>query len=628
MDVEALLEWYERVRRPLPWRATRDPYALLVSEVMLQQTQALRVVPYYERWLERFPVAPALAGAPVRDVLALWSGLGYNRRALALQRRGARGGLRRLAGRSDLAAGGRARTPRRRSSSFAWDAQVAAVDTNVRRVLSRRDGVERTPRELAARAASLLPAGRAATFNQAMMELGATVCRPRAPVCEACPVASGCHGPQPVVRRRSGPAVRFEDTDRWARGRVVAALLAGEEPPVDGRAARARAGRPRARRPRRPRPRRVALIFRESRRALPILSDRGSGSDRTPRLPDRAPRLRPGGGGRAPAPRRRRVRRRTSTRPRRRWPASTSEQVRLILEAAERGAAELRATAGTEASDHVARVQEAADGMLAKLDALESELNRLLTALRTSGERLVEGLAELQAEARRASAQPRVEVVPPEPEQLDTRPPAPTPGRPRADLARRRGRRRPPPTPPALPRTAAPPAADASPAAELAGRRRRRRAADAAGRAAADSPAAPASPAADAARAARRGLRRPPPTPAATPPAPLAARRRRRSPPPDASPAAARRPPTTRRPSPRPAPPTGPRRPTRSSTPGSTLFPEEPPDEPRSRRAADRPQHGAQRQLPRGHPRVPRGALRARRPRSAARRRLRAGGSR
>ena len=85
VDVDALLSWYERVRRPLPWRATRDPYALLVSEVMLQQTQALRVVPYYERWLARFPDAAALAAAPIRDVLLAWSGLGYNRRALALQ---------------------------------------------------------------------------------------------------------------------------------------------------------------------------------------------------------------------------------------------------------------------------------------------------------------------------------------------------------------------------------------------------------------------------------------------------------------------------------------------------------------------------------------------------------------
>src|SRR3954462_10400173 len=84
-DTAALLDWYDRVQRPLPWRATRDPYALMVSEVMLQQTQAARVVPYYEAFLARFPDVAALAGAPARDVLAAWSGLGYNRRALALQ---------------------------------------------------------------------------------------------------------------------------------------------------------------------------------------------------------------------------------------------------------------------------------------------------------------------------------------------------------------------------------------------------------------------------------------------------------------------------------------------------------------------------------------------------------------
>jgi A/G-specific adenine glycosylase len=241
VDVTALLDWYERVKRPLPWRATRDPYALLVSEVMLQQTQAPRVVPYYERWLSRFPDAGTLAAAPVRDVLSLWSGLGYNRRALALQNAArvvATSGwpqdLTALPGVGPYTAAA--------VSSFAWDAQVAAVDTNVRRVLSRRDGVERTPRELSARAQSLVPRGRAATFNQAMMELGATVCRPRAPVCGACPVADGCHGPLPAVPR-ARPAVRFEDTDRWARGRIVAALLAGDEPPVHGeRRERALAG--------------------------------------------------------------------------------------------------------------------------------------------------------------------------------------------------------------------------------------------------------------------------------------------------------------------------------------------------------------------------------------------------
>ena len=231
MDVEGLLTWYERVRRPLPWRATRDPYALLVSEVMLQQTQALRVVPYYERWLARFPDAEALARAPVRDVLVEWSGLGYNRRALALQRaaavvaeRGWPDDLTELPGVGPYTAAA--------VGSFAWDRQVAAVDTNVRRVLSRRDGVDYSPRALAARASELLPASRAATFNQAMMELGATVCRPRGPRCGECPVAGGCGGPRELPRR--APQPRFEDTDRWARGRVLAALLSGEEPPVHG----------------------------------------------------------------------------------------------------------------------------------------------------------------------------------------------------------------------------------------------------------------------------------------------------------------------------------------------------------------------------------------------------------
>jgi A/G-specific adenine glycosylase len=248
VDVEALLAWYERVRRPLPWRATRDPYALLVSEVMLQQTQALRVVPYYERWLARFPDVGALAEAPLREVLALWSGLGYNRRALALQRAAAvvaasgwPPDLRTLPGVGPYTAAA--------VGAFAWDRDEACVDTNVRRVVERWDGVTRTPTALQARVDALLPAGRAALFNQATMELGATVCRPRAPLCGECPVAVGCatrEGRAAEADTAIGSPrsrVRFEDTDRWARGRVLAALLAGEAPPVAGeRLERALAG--------------------------------------------------------------------------------------------------------------------------------------------------------------------------------------------------------------------------------------------------------------------------------------------------------------------------------------------------------------------------------------------------
>nr|WP_221243163.1 A/G-specific adenine glycosylase [Conexibacter arvalis] len=222
----------------MPWRRTRDPYRILVSEVMLQQTQVARVVPYYEAFLERFPDELALGDAPTSEVLRLWSGLGYNRRALALQACAravaADGwppdaeGLRALPGIGPYTAAAVA--------SFAFGEQVAAVDTNVKRVIERLDGRQRRPRELAARAAELLPPGRAADWNQAMMELGATICTARAAACDACPVApcSSRGRPLPVAptRRPGGaaaarPPVRFEETDRYVRGRVVAALVAG-----------------------------------------------------------------------------------------------------------------------------------------------------------------------------------------------------------------------------------------------------------------------------------------------------------------------------------------------------------------------------------------------------------------
>jgi len=229
----ALLGWYARVRRPLPWRATRDPYALLVSEVMLQQTQAARVVPYFEAFLARFPDPAALAAAPAREVLAAWSGLGYNRRALALQRaaavvaaRGWPEDLTELPGVGPYTAAAVA--------AFAWDAQRAAVDVNVRRVLERWDGRRLAPSALAARAAAALPRGRAADWNQAMMELGATVCTARAPRCGDCPVAAWCAsaGAPSPARPAASPRPRFEDTDRYARGRIVAALLAGDDLPA------------------------------------------------------------------------------------------------------------------------------------------------------------------------------------------------------------------------------------------------------------------------------------------------------------------------------------------------------------------------------------------------------------
>jgi len=222
---DALLRWYDEQGRDLPWRRTRDPYAVLVSEVMLQQTQVARVVPRYEAWLERWPDAAALAAASPADVLREWVGLGYNRRALRLRdacvavaRDGwpvTASGLRALPGVGPYTAAAVA--------SFAFDEQVAAVDVNVARV-SVRLGTE---------PATLVPDGRAASFNHAMMDLGATICTARRARCEACPVARLCPSEGVVAApvARGSARQRFEDTDRFARGRIVAALAAGDAVP-------------------------------------------------------------------------------------------------------------------------------------------------------------------------------------------------------------------------------------------------------------------------------------------------------------------------------------------------------------------------------------------------------------
>jgi A/G-specific adenine glycosylase len=219
---EALLDWYAAEGRDLPWRRTRDPYAVLVSEVMLQQTQVARVVPRYVAWLQRWPDAASLAAAPPADVLREWIGLGYNRRALRLRdactivaRDGwprTAVGLRALPGVGPYTAAAVA--------SFAFGEQVAAVDVNLARVAGR------VGREVG----ELLPDGRADLFNHAMMDLGATVCTARRPRCALCPVAGSCASAGTVVpaEARGGPRQRFEETDRFARGRIVAALAAGD----------------------------------------------------------------------------------------------------------------------------------------------------------------------------------------------------------------------------------------------------------------------------------------------------------------------------------------------------------------------------------------------------------------
>jgi A/G-specific adenine glycosylase len=217
----ALLAWFRAHGRDLPWRRTRDPYAILVSEVMLQQTQVERVVPRWLAWLDRWPTVEALAEAPLGDVIRAWQGLGYNRRAVNLHRAA-----------QQVAAGGWpveltelpgvGRYTADAVAAFAFGARVLPVDTNVRRVQERtahRFGPE---------------------CGQALMDLGAAVCLARVPRCGACPLAARCpsRGRRYEPLRRQGP---FEGSFRQRRAAVLRAvaerpLPAGE---LDARAVEA-----------------------------------------------------------------------------------------------------------------------------------------------------------------------------------------------------------------------------------------------------------------------------------------------------------------------------------------------------------------------------------------------------
>jgi A/G-specific adenine glycosylase len=199
----ALLEWFRAYQRDLPWRKNRDPYRIWISEIMLQQTRVAAVIPYYEKFLARFPDIKSLAAAPQDEVLRLWSGLGYYSRVRNLQKAA-----------QQIVARHRGEFPRQREDvlslagigeytaaailSIAFDKKHAVLDGNVARVLSRLEAIRgdlREPkrwRNLQVTADKLLALESAGDWNQAMMELGATVCTPRAPQCLLCPVAKFC----------------------------------------------------------------------------------------------------------------------------------------------------------------------------------------------------------------------------------------------------------------------------------------------------------------------------------------------------------------------------------------------------------------------------------------------------
>ena len=206
----ALLSWFKTAARDLPWRKTRDPYAILVSEVMLQQTQVERVIPRYLRWLERWPTADALADASAADVIRAWQGLGYNRRAVNLHRaartvaeRGWPDDLTQLPGVGPYTAAA--------VGNFAFGRDVLPVDTNVARIL------ERTGERFGSWCA------------QALFDLGATVCLARIPRCGVCPLADGCpsRGSRYEPLRKQS---RFEGSFRQRRAAALRAVAAGEQP--------------------------------------------------------------------------------------------------------------------------------------------------------------------------------------------------------------------------------------------------------------------------------------------------------------------------------------------------------------------------------------------------------------
>jgi A/G-specific adenine glycosylase len=206
----ALLAWFAEHGRDLPWRRTRDPYAILVSEVMLQQTQVERVIPRYLAWLERWPTAAALAAAPAADVIREWQGLGYNRRGLNLRRaalkiaaEGWPDDLTQLPGVGPYTAAAVA--------NFALGRDVLPVDTNVSRI-QERTGHRFSP-----------------AAGQALMDLGATVCLARIPRCGVCPLASAC----PSRGRRYEPLrkqSRFEGSFRQRRAQTLRLVAESERP--------------------------------------------------------------------------------------------------------------------------------------------------------------------------------------------------------------------------------------------------------------------------------------------------------------------------------------------------------------------------------------------------------------
>lgn len=262
----ALLSWYASARRDLPWRATDDPYAILVSEVMLQQTQVERVIPKYHQFLAAFPTLADLANAPTAEVISAWVPLGYNRRAVSLQAIARQviadfDGKLPETGADLLKLKGIGRYTAGAIACFAYHKQVATVDTNIYRVLHRVFlGLEYPEPKLSteamfAFAEQVLPQGQAYDWNQALMDMGATICSSANPQCGRCPLQESCAAYQEMSQHSlfpSGVVLRqlrkvaekkttyaaqpFTSSNRYFRGRAIAhlrTLPGGEHLPLD-----------------------------------------------------------------------------------------------------------------------------------------------------------------------------------------------------------------------------------------------------------------------------------------------------------------------------------------------------------------------------------------------------------
>ena len=229
-----VLDWADANGRDLPWRHTRDPWAILVSEVMLQQTQVSRVVPVWRAFLDRFPTPTACADADQSDVVTAWHGMGYNRRARHLHQcavaiRDRHDGLVPNALHELVVLPGIGPYTARAVMAFAFELPVGVVDVNAARVHQRLAGRPLSPVEAQTAADAATPRSEAWRWNQAVLDLGATVCTKRAPKCDVCPIVGLCGwrstGDDPA--RHAKPQSRFEGSDRQGRGRLVAALRMG-----------------------------------------------------------------------------------------------------------------------------------------------------------------------------------------------------------------------------------------------------------------------------------------------------------------------------------------------------------------------------------------------------------------